>query len=232
MKMYWLTKNIDVEIKDVDKSKRTVSGYFSRFGNVDSDGDVIVKGAFTKTLNENMKRIKHLKNHDPNRMIGRIVSLSEDDSGLAFTSVLSKNSHGQDALIEYQEGLITEHSIGYNIIGANNDHKGYQELTELKLFEGSAVTWGSNPDTPVTGIKGIESVEDIEKELNHLLKYMKVSGLTDDLYASAEIKIKQLQQAISNIKKDLSKSAQESAAEIEANERKDKIIKDLKQIFS
>lgn len=232
MKMYWLTKNIKAEINDVDDSKGIVSGYFARFNNIDSDGDKIKSGAFLKTINENMDRIKHLKNHDPNRMIGRITDLHEDGSGLHFTSQLSKNSHGQDALIEYKEGLITEHSIGYNIIASSNSNDEFQELTELKLFEGSAVTWGANPDTPVTGIKGIEDKEEIEKELNHLLKYMKANGFTDEIYASAEIKIKQLQQAIANFKKESPKSAKEIAAEVESKERGERLLNEYFNIVS
>ena len=231
MKMYFQTKNIEAEIKDVDFDKRTVSGYFARFNNIDSDGDMIKSGAFLKTINENLHRIKHLKNHDPNQMIGRITDLHEDGSGLHFTSVMSKNSHGTDAIIEYQEGLITEHSIGYNVMESDNSNDQYQALTELKLFEGSAVTWGANENTPVTGIKGIENAEEIEKELDHLLKYCKVSGFSDELYASAEIKVKQLQQAISNIKKDSQKSAIIKMTTDAETKEKEEAIKILKELF-
>ena len=108
-------------------------------------------------------------------MIGKIIDLHEDGYGLHFTSQMSKNDHGRNALIEYKEELITEHSIGYNIVTSDNSNDQFQELVELKLYEGSAVTWGSNPDTPVTGIKGFETTEEIEKELDHLLKYLKFS---------------------------------------------------------
>ena len=232
MKNYWQTKNIKTEISDVDTTQGIVSGYFARFNNIDSDGDKIKSGAFLKTINENMERIKHLKNHDPNKMIGKIIDLHEDGSGLHFTTQLSKNTHGSDALIEYQEGLITEHSIGYNVIKSSNSNDQFQELVELKLFEGSAVTWGANPDTPVTGLKGIESTEEVQNELNHLLKYMKVAGLTDDTYASAEIKIKQLQQAIANFKKESPKSANEIAAEVEAKERGNRLINEYFNLLS
>ena len=231
MKNYWLTKNIKAEIKDVDDVKGVVSGYFARFGNVDSDGDMIKSGAFLKTINENFDRIKHLKNHDPDKMIGKILELKEDGSGLHFTSQLSKNSFGKDALIEYQEGLITEHSIGYQVIKASNSNDEYQTLEELKLYEGSAVTWGANSETPVTGLKGLITEKEIEEELNSLLKYCKVSGFSDELYASAEIKIKQLQQAMLIVKKDSLKSVKEElTAEAEAK-RKAEVLQELRTIF-
>jgi len=52
---------------DMEDSSRIITVYYSAFGNVDSDGDVIVPGAFTKTLKENgpnaKNRIWHLFNH-------------------------------------------------------------------------------------------------------------------------------------------------------------------------
>ena len=44
-----LYKNLNQGISDVDVKKGIVTGYFSSFDNMDSDGDVIRKGAFTKT---------------------------------------------------------------------------------------------------------------------------------------------------------------------------------------
>ena len=44
--------NNTMSIKDVDTKSRIVAGYFSAFNNVDSDGDLIKPGAFTKSINE------------------------------------------------------------------------------------------------------------------------------------------------------------------------------------
>ena len=196
---FFNTLNCKAEIKDIDTSKRTVSGYFSKFGNQDSDNDIMVKGAFARTIKENgvhgTDRIKHLKNHDPNKLIGKLVELKEDDNGLFFTSILSQNTHGKDALIEYQEGILTEHSIGFVILQSDRQDDGVQLIKEVKLFEGSAVTWGANADTPVTEIKSMSN-EQLAKELDNVVKYCKVGSLSDDLLSSVEIKIKQIQQEI------------------------------------
>jgi len=47
------TDSISATIKDVDGKQGIVSGYFNSFNNVDSDGDIIRPGAFTKTIAEN-----------------------------------------------------------------------------------------------------------------------------------------------------------------------------------
>ena len=66
MENYYLTKNVlDGAIKDVDVQTGIVTGYFSVFGNLDSDGDIVLPGAFKKTIKENgpdssKPRILHL----------------------------------------------------------------------------------------------------------------------------------------------------------------------------
>lgn len=149
------------QLKDVDSSKGIVSGYFSAFGNVDSDGDVIEKGAFSKTIKENgpqgADRIMHLLQHDIFSPLGKPTELKEDDQGLFFTTIISKTSFGQDALKLYEDGVFNEHSIGFMVVKEESDNEeGVNRLQELKLMEGSTVTWGANPDTPTTDIKGDE----------------------------------------------------------------------------
>ncbi len=202
-KQFFNTLDFKAEIQDVDLSKRTVTGYFSKFGNIDADNDIIVSGAFARTIRENgpegKKRIKHLKNHNPNQMIGKVVELKEDSTGLFFKSIMSTNSFGKDALIEYQEGLLTEHSIGFITLQSDRTDDGINIIKEIKLFEGSAVTWGVNEETPVVSIKSMTFVE-LSEELESVLKYCKVGGLSDDLMQSVEIKIRQIQQEISERK--------------------------------
>ncbi len=203
MQNFFKTLNFKAEIQDVDFEKRTVTGYFSKFGNIDSDNDIIVSGAFARTIRENgpegKNRIKHLKNHNPNQMIGKVVELKEDSIGLFFKSIMSTNVPGTDALIEYQEKMLTEHSIGFITLQSDQTDDGITLIKEVKLFEGSAVTWGSNPDTPVLDIKGM-TYPQLADELDSVVKYCKVGGLSDELLSSVEIKIRQIQQEISERK--------------------------------
>jgi len=117
-------KSLAGEIKSVDVSKRTVSGYFSAFDKVDSYGDVVRKGAFAKTImeqgpNSTQPRIKHLLNHDVSQPIGKIIELKEDNYGLFYVSEIGTHSLGEDFLKMVDSGLITEHSIGYQTIKYN-----------------------------------------------------------------------------------------------------------------
>lgn len=210
MKTYqYKSGNLSASVKDADIRKGIVTGYFSSFGNVDSDGDIIMKGAFAKTIKESgpgsaQPRIKHLMNHDTSKPIGKPVLLQEDMKGLYYESQVGSHSLGVDFIKMVDSGLITEHSIGYRVIKKNqlqdwegyqkNPSMGYQELTELQLWEGSSLTaWGANKDTPVVGMKSFD-IEQINSRIKALDKFCRNSTATDDTIELLLIEIKQLQQ--------------------------------------
>lgn len=186
-----LFKNNSLGISDIDLSKRTVVGYFSQFGSKDSDGDIITKGAYSKTIKENSVRIAHLLQHNIQQPIGKIQSLTEDSNGLRFESVMSKSTLGNDTLIQYQEGILKEHSVGFNIIQRSESQP--EEITEIKLWEGSTVTFGANPNTPVIGIKSeLEQQEEISKRLTALENFMRKGSVSDESFKLIEFEIKRI----------------------------------------
>ena len=71
-----------------------------------------------------------------------------------FESKISRTSLGRDVLQLYIDEVISEHSIGYQVV-KQQQKSGYNELQELSIFEGSSVTWASKPLAVTTGIKGI-----------------------------------------------------------------------------
>ena len=65
------------------KTKPFSSSYFD---NVDSDKDIIRKGAYQKTIQENGNRVKYLYQHNMMQPIGKMKELYEDEKGLMFPS--------------------------------------------------------------------------------------------------------------------------------------------------
>jgi uncharacterized protein len=212
-------KSCDIALKDVNTEKGIVEGYFSAFGNVDSDGDMIKNGAFTKSISERgpsgKDRIKHLKNHNPDNLVGKILELKEDETGLYFRSQMSKSTAGKDMLTLYQEGIITEHSIGFQTISwkkeQDKEGKAYTMLTELRLWEGSGVTWGANENTPTTGLK---SVGELSLEIEQLKQALLIGGLSDNMLLKLEKHYKEalgaLETAIKAAKPHLSEQEKEA----------------------
>lgn len=189
-------KTLQGAVKDIDTTGRVVTGYFSSFGNVDSDGDVIIRGAFERTLRERgpqgKNKIMHLWQHDPYRPIGKPAVLKEDDKGLYFETYMPETTLGNDTLKLYEAGIINEHSIGFRVM--DSDNKGdYNELKEIMLWEGSSVTWGANEETPATGIKAIFKDEtSLSDEIDRIQKFLRKGDVTDDTFEMLEYKLEQL----------------------------------------
>jgi HK97 family phage prohead protease len=171
MELYY-TKGHSEGIKDVDVSKGIVTGYFSAFGNKDSDGDIIQKGAYTKSINENFDRIKHLLDHDRTKAVGKLQSLKQDEFGLYYESKAGRHTQGQDFLKMAEDGIITEHSVGFQTIKEHNSkEENANIITEVRLLEGSSLqTWGSNQFTPLMGVKSEADVIALFATLEKALK--------------------------------------------------------------
>lgn len=195
--------------KDADSKKGIVSGYFSRFDNVDSDGDIIRRGAFTKTINENgpdspNPRVKHLMNHNPSQPLGSLITLKEDATGLYYESQVGSHNLGQDFIKMVESNLITEHSIGFRTIKKSQlkqDGQDVYEIKEVKLFEGSSLTaWGANPLTPITGLKSITDLDKIIEQQKAIEDFCRKTTATDETIQMLILHSKQLSQLILDIK--------------------------------
>lgn len=194
-------------IKDIDEKSGTVTGYFSVFGNVDSDGDIIMPGAFTRTLNNNYKRLKHLNQHNTDEPLSGTkndrLKISEDTKGLYFESKISETTYGKNTLLLYRDGVLDEHSIGYEVIKSRDSDTQFverwgqkrpvKELIELKLWEGSTVTWGANPKARAESVKSMTK-EQVSKKMQNVLSALKNGAYEgDEMFEMLELFFKQLE---------------------------------------
>jgi HK97 family phage prohead protease len=162
------------ELKDLDLQQRQVAMYVSKYDVADSDKDVIRKGSFAKSISERgpesmgNRKIAFLRYHDWEKQIGKPIKMEEDDNGLFVVSQLGNSTMGNDALEDYKDGIIREHSIGFKYIADKiryDEDKDIYEITELALWEYSAVTFGANQYTNVIDVaKGVER-KDMAKKL-------------------------------------------------------------------
>jgi len=180
-------------IKDIDVKSKTVSGYFAAFGSLDYDNDVIEKGAFIKSINERFDKIMYLQQHDWSKPLGKLKTLKEDEYGLYFESEIINTSYGLDQLKLYEAGIVKEHSIGFQTIKSEyNNETQIRNIKEVKLYEGSAVTLGANPNTPFLGFKS--ELKEINDQSNRIVKMLKDGNVTDDTFIQLEFALKMLQQ--------------------------------------
>lgn len=149
---------------------------------------MIMPGSYTKTIQEQGKAgvdaIWHLTDHTGSlrSAIGKPL-LEQDSFGLKGTTQIVDTTWGNDVLKLYEAKLINQHSVGYRIIkdGMKQGEVGgpYNEITELKLYEGSAVLWGANPDTPTVELK---SAADMLRMLSLIEDQLHKGTLTDDTF--------------------------------------------------
>lgn len=188
-------------IKDVSSKKGIVKAYFAIFGIKDSDNDIIEPGAFKKSIEERgpdggSNRIKHFKNHSTWDVPGKLLELGEDQKGGWFLSQLSKSTLGRDTLIEYEEGIITEHSHGFEIMQEEVDEQGTNHIKESRLWEVSSLTaWGANHLTNTEYVKEIRSADQFIAEMKRLTSYLKIGRFSDELLEKSENELAKLSAA-------------------------------------
>ena len=163
-------KRIAFEIKEVSDDG-SFEGLGAVFGNKDLGGDIIVKGAFSKSLAEN--DVSMLWQHDHDQPIGVYSEVKETDIGLQVKGQLTLGvKQADEARLLLKSGAIKGLSIGYFVKDYDYDKslEAYM-LKEIELHEVSLVTFPMNTLAVVESVKtllkggGIPTKRQIEDTL-------------------------------------------------------------------
>lgn len=204
-------------IKDIDSKQGIVTGYPATFNVLDDGNDVILPGAFKRTINawgpSGKNRIKALFMHEPAWLVGKPLVMYEDSKGLYWEVQFSmRNSMAKDTFYLIEDGVITEQSIGYDPV-QKEIKDGIRHLTELKLFEGSYVVWGMNSETPITGTKSIGSERKLKSLTDSMAKFEKAlrNGHfhTEEVPEMIDLALKKWREAIKHWEEELSHKEQQ-----------------------
>jgi len=120
------------------------SGYASLFGVVDSGGDVVMAGAFARSLiKRGASGVKMLWQHQAAEPIGLWTSIVEDSRGLKVEGRLDLSvARAREALSLMRKGAIDGLSIGFRTQRATTEKSsGVRRLHEIDLWEISVVTF-------------------------------------------------------------------------------------------
>lgn len=137
-------------------NKRQFEGHGSVFGNEDLGGDIVVPGAFSRSL------AAHRKNgtmppmfwmHQPDRVLGRWDEMAEDDEGLQVKGTLAKTDLGSEIHELLAMDAVRGLSIGYRTVDSDWTDDGVRVLKELELWEVSVVSLPMNPLARVEHVK-------------------------------------------------------------------------------
>lgn len=143
-----------------------IEGYGAIFGNVDQGGDLILPGAFTESLASG-RRVKMLREHCPEDVLGVWDKVGEDDTGLRVKGqIVVSIQDGKDALELVKAGAIDGLSIGYRTIESDYNNAGVRILKKLELWEVSLVTFPMNVGATIDSVKAAGLTErEFERKL-------------------------------------------------------------------
>lgn len=160
------TKVSHFEVKADDAAAGVFTGYASVFGNKDSYGDVVAKGAFAKSLESYGEAgagipcyWSHQMMSDPMLNIGVTTSAEEDETGLKVTVALDVENNPKAAYAHrlLKEGRVNQMSFAYDVLDGSeqksDEHGEFFELRELKIHEVSVVPVGANQATEILEVK-------------------------------------------------------------------------------
>ncbi len=171
---------------DIDTVQKQVKVAIAETETVDRDGEIFDSKAFAKTIKENgpsgTNEIWHLLDHDSKSFsaLSKFKEVGMEGKYLYGISQYKDSFAWREvAWPLYEAGDFTQHSVGFTSTGEKVKHKdGHTIITQARAWEGSAVLWGANPNTPVLGIqKAIKSLfDDAEMDNEEILnnKFQKV----------------------------------------------------------
>ena len=155
-----------IEVRQEGEGAETLAGYAAKWDEEAVIGgwyrEIIRKGAFAKSLADG-DDVRGLFQHDSKQVVARVgngtLSLREDDSGLAFEMSPNPDStSGRDLLALVGRGDVDKMSFGFTVRadgekrvdGEPEDKLPLYELTDLRLWEISPVTWPAYDGTSIS----------------------------------------------------------------------------------
>lgn len=174
-----------MEVKELGEDG-SFEGLLSPYNNVDDGGDVVEPGAFTKTLQENGNKIPALWQHLTDCPIGELELEDKDDGLHCKGQLLLEIPEAKKAYLLLKAQIVRGLSIGYDAIKAQVVD-GVRHLKEIRLWEGSLVTFPMNTLALVTDVKSRQTKGDFNEELTERqlwdAGYQMSNALQNALYA-------------------------------------------------
>lgn len=210
-------------VKQVDMENRIIKGIASTYYFIDSDFDMLIPGVAKKSIKDRgpqsdaTAKIKLQSDHVLNtkNVVGRLTVLDERQVDglevLYFEAHLADTTKGNDDLVNYQDEIYDNHSIGFifkNLIWASKDSEdelsraawdeffplainpdkadeigGFWVIKEIALFELSVVSYGANSLTANLTGKSKDGEDKIKVNL-----FERMDELNRQLKSNAETK--------------------------------------------
>jgi len=171
MKLKYLDRSF--EVKSV-KADGTFSGHASVFGELDSYRDIVMPGAFVKSLREDFaqknRSVPMLWQHNSYSPIGIYPTIKEDDVGLYVEGECNLDvQQGREAHALMKQGALSGLSIGYTTVTSEWDEKSLtRKLLEVNLWEVSPVTFPAGDSARINSVKSFGDLMSLSEVEDYL----------------------------------------------------------------
>ncbi len=155
-------KQFLAQIKSVDTKQGIVTSLVSVFGNVDAQKDVVLPGAFKRSIQKWKARmaegsylpVLYAHKDDPSYIIGKVLAMSETGEGLEVQArYFLDKPKARDAFNAMEEGVLGGSSFAYDVIKAKSNDHGGLDLAELDVVEVGPTIYPANDATRLVGVK-------------------------------------------------------------------------------
>ena len=131
-------------------------GFASVFDHLDSQGDIVRRGAFAKSIQGGtvVPLIWEHQSKDPRAFVGEVKSAEETSEGLRIVGQFDMDTEaGQAAYRQVKARRVGALSIGYIVTQQRKNAEGANELTDLDLLEISVVSRPANDRALIGAVK-------------------------------------------------------------------------------
>lgn len=175
----------EAEIKfSGDGTQGIFEGYASVFSNTDSDGDIILPGAFKSVLANQKRKVAMFYNHRAWELpVGKWDHMEEDSKGLLVRGQLTPGHSGaQDLKAAMKHGTVEGMSVGFGCV-----HEDFDVTSSGRIFKNismlreiSICTFPANEQAQVSSLKsvdGLSTIRDVEDWLRESVGLSKSEAL-------------------------------------------------------
>lgn len=173
-------------------------GYASIFNTPDSYKDIILPGAFKKTIKEKGPKedpkkgivksgIKALWQHNPDWPFGLPVVMNEDSTGLFHRTQVSATKENEDRLTYMEDTVVDGESIGFITLDSDWDEEDEDDywptryIKEVDLWEISPVTFPAHSDAVTSLVRRSRELRGAVRSADHgriLITATKMKGIS------------------------------------------------------
>ena len=163
---------VDLDLKMLEETGE-FAGYASIFDVIDNHKDVVLRGAFRRSLSNRDEPVKLLWQHKMEEPVGIITDLHEDQYGLYMKGKLLLDvSKAREAYSLVKNGAVKGLSIGYRPVRYQYDPEtGVRELLQVDLVEISLVTNPANDYAEVNEVKAKDEEQTVMAALAAALQH-------------------------------------------------------------